>query len=132
MFRRNCLETAGTFNEQFRGGDYDFLSRLVLHYHGALSDGPPAQIRRHEGEQSSATLEIENLREVLFCIRRFRKEGNLEKAAYKRLALQYHYKIALAFRKQKKHFRALREYVICFAIKPNMGGIVKRIWKNLV
>ncbi|NIW78166.1 MAG: glycosyltransferase [Calditrichae bacterium] len=131
MFRKTCLEKTGFLNERFKAGEYEFLTRLLYHYRGLYCDSPMVRIRRHGGN-NSAKLEIDNYDEAIYCVEKYYSSGDVTDDLHRKLLLQYHYKLGVACWKQNRHLQALKEFLLCYKIKPVLAGTLMRNLHSLM
>jgi glycosyltransferase involved in cell wall biosynthesis len=131
LFRRECLKTTGLIDEKFVTGDFEFSCRLAYHFNGIRCIDPLVSIYRHS-ENHSDLWELHHYREVLITLNQFYISRKISKDLYKERSFEIHYKMGLKYWQRKKHFNAIKEFLISYRLKPvHWRIIIKNVRKLL-
>jgi glycosyltransferase involved in cell wall biosynthesis len=127
LFKKSVLSKTGYLHEDYTSGDKEFLCRLALHSKGCFVNRKLVRIRRHDENVTNDFDHVKGIfEEELKTIQNFYDQNEIDKKLYKRLKIQFRYKLAEHFYRSGGFAEAKANYLKVLLLQPlNLRAFIR-------
>jgi glycosyltransferase involved in cell wall biosynthesis len=131
LFRRSCLLKTGTFFNELRSGDSEFIYRLAFEFEATLIKDNLVHIRKQSDSFSRINGE-EDCRQIIFSMQKFYSEAKIKKELYRKVSAKTWCELALIWENKGKFPASIKANANSILLQPFALRVYFRIFRSFL